>query len=358
MKKNIIYIVLLAVLGAGVWYFLFSDKNVFGVNEADFTVKDTNAIYRIYLADKAGNTVTLERKEQGWMLDGQYPVLPAPLSVLMKTMANQEAMYPVPENMHNTVIKNMAAKAIKVELYNKKGDPMQVFYVGGQVGVNAGSYMLMEGASKPYVVQIPGFEGYLSPRYSAKVADWRDRTVFNVAPANIQSVSVTYPSEPLNSFVLNSVGAEKFEVKIDPVLAQSGALNERRALVYAGYFQNINLEGYLNGVPGLDTMIAGTKKRCTVELVTKDGKKQTVDIYWKPLGKRSKNIDVLDPDIPEGFDSDRLYAVFNNYKDTALIQTATFNKIFRRSLEFYMADQQPATASDTLPQGTLNIPAN
>ncbi|WP_276132268.1 DUF4340 domain-containing protein [Polluticoccus soli] len=358
MKKNIVYIVLLAVLGAGVWYFLFSDKNVFGVNEADFTVKDTNAVYRIYLADKMGNAVTLERKEQGWMLDNKYPVLPSSLGVLMKTMATQEAMYPVPENMHNSVIKNMAAKAIKVELYNKKGDPMQVFYVGGQVGENAGSYMLMEGASKPYVVQIPGFEGYLSPRYSTKVADWRDRTVFNAAPENIQSVSVTYPSEPLNSFVLNSVGKEKFEVKIDPALAQTGTFNERRATVYAGYFQNINLEGYLNGLPGLDTMIAAAKKRCTVELVTKDGKKQLVDIYWKPLGKRSKNLDVQDPDIPEGFDADRFYAVFNNQKDTAIIQRATFDKMFRRSFEFYMADQQPATAADTLPGGSVKIPVH
>lgn len=356
MKKNIVYIVLLAILGAGVWYFLFSDKNVFGVNEADFTVKDTNAIYRIYLADKMGNTVTLEKEEQGWILDNKYPVLPSSLNVLMKTMATQEAMYPVPEDMHNSVIKNMAAKAIKVELYNKKGEPMQVFYVGGQVGVNAGSYMLMEGASKPYVVQIPGFEGYLSPRYSTKMADWRDRTVFNVSSANIQSVSVSYPFEPLNNFVLNNVGPEKFEVKIDPVLGQPGALNERRALVYSGYFQNINLEGYLNGLPGLNTTIAGTKKRCTVELVSKDGKKQVVDIYWKPLDKRSKNLDVPDPDIPEGFDADRFFAVFNNYADTALIQRATFDKLFRRSFEFYMTDQQPAP--DTLPHGTVNIPAN
>src|ERR1044071_7726271 len=132
MNKTIVYIVLLVILGAGVWYFLFSDKNAFGVNEAGFTIKDTAAIHRIYLADKTGNAVTLERKKEGWFVNGQYPILQAPLTNLMKTMANQEAMYPVPKNMHNMVVKNMASKAIKVELYYEDGKPMRVFYVGGQ----------------------------------------------------------------------------------------------------------------------------------------------------------------------------------------------------------------------------------
>ncbi|MCD6062719.1 MAG: hypothetical protein K0R82_630 [Flavipsychrobacter sp.] len=359
MNKTIVYIVLLVVLGVGVWYFLFSDKNVFGVNEAAFTVKDTATIHRIYLADKTGNAVTLERTEKGWMVDNQYPIMQGPLTTLMKTMATQEAMYPVPENMHNTVVRNMAAKAIKVELYNGKDKHMQTFYVGGQVGDNSGSYMLMEGASKPYVVQIPGFEGYLTPRYSTKLDDWRSRSVFNVPAGNLQSVSITYPELPLNNFVFASNAQGKFDVQIAPELSAGKALNQRRAEAYSKYFENINLEGYLNGVPGIDTVLAQAPKRSVIELVAKDGWKQRVDIFWKPLNRRSKNLDVVDPDTREGFDADRFYAVLNNNKDTAIIQRATFDKLLRRAFEFYEEDQQPATNPDTsLISNSIRIPNN
>jgi len=359
MRKTIVYIILLVVLGLGVYYFLFSNKNVFGADEAGFTVQDTAAIHTIFMADKAGNTVKLERSEKGWLLNDSIPAIQATVNTLLKTMNQQQAQYPVNEGSHNMVVKNLSATGIKVELYKKGGKLFKTFYVGGQAGTIAGTYMLMEGAEKPYVVQVPGFEGYLTPRYSVNVKDWRDRTVFDVAQANLKSVTIQYPEQQLNNFTLTQDAQGKITVKTDPELMHN-PFNERRAKVYAGYFEKIYSEGYLNGVPGMDTVIAAARKRCSIDLETKQGDKYHVDIYWMPVGKRSKNLDVPDPDVPDGYDADRYYAVANNFKDTLVIQRYTFNKLFHKGYEFFSPDEEAPmlTPDDTMRRHNIILPNN
>ncbi len=357
MRKTILYILLLAAVGFAVYYFLFTDKNVFGVDEAGFTVKDTGAVYGIFMADKNGNAVKLERKEKGWVINDSIPAIQPTVNELLKTMYQQQAMYPVAERNHNMVVKILATKGIKVELYDKGGDKMKVFYVGGQAGTISGTHMLIEGAKRPYVVQVPGFEGYLTPRYSVDIKDWRDRTVFDVPKENLKSVTVNYASEPLNSFTLTQEGDGNFSVQTSPELMKN-PFNKRRAEVYAGFFEKTYSEGYLNGALHLDSIIAYAPKRCSIDIETKQGEKHHVDIYWMPVGKRSKNLDVHDPDVPDNYDADRYYAVTNNYKDTLVIQRYTFNKFFRKGYEFYSPDQDEPiiTQDDTLRRHNVILP--
>jgi hypothetical protein len=357
MRKTIIYIVLLAVLGLGVYYFLFSNKNVFGVDEAGFTVEDTAAVYKIFLADKSGNMIKLERKEKGWVVNDTMPAIEATVNSLLKTMHQQQAMYPVAENTHNMVVKILATKGIKVELYDKKDDLMKVFYVGGQVGSISGTQMLIEGAKRPYVVQVPGFEGYLTPRYSVDIKDWRDRTVFDVAQGDLKSVSIQYPDQPLNNFTLSQDEKGNISVAANPELMKQ-PFNERRAKVYTGFFEKVYSEGYLNGSTDLGSIIAAAPKKCALDIASKSGQTYHVDIYWMPVGKRSKNLDVHDPDVPDGYDADRYYAVANNFKDTLVIQRYTFNKLFRKGYEFFSADDKEPmlTPDDTIRRHNVVLP--
>lgn len=359
MRKTILYIVLLVVLGFGVYYFLFSNKNVFGADEAGFTVEDTAAVYKIFLADKSGNIIKLERKEKGWVVNDTIPAIEATVNSLLKTMHQQQPMYPVSENNHNMVIKTLATKGIKVELYDKNSDLMKVFYVGGQAGTISGTHMLMEGAKHPYVVQVPGFEGYLTPRYSVDIKDWRDRTVFDIAQADLKSVSIQYPDEPLNNFTLVQDEKGKIAVTTNPALMQQ-PLNERRAKVYTGFFEKIYSEGYLNGALDMGAIIANAPKKCAMDVTGKNGETHHVDIYWMPVGKRSKNLDVHDPDVPDGYDADRYYAVANNFKDTLVIQRYTFNKLFRKGYEFYSPDEQEPmlTPDDTTRRHNVVLPVS
>jgi hypothetical protein len=338
MKKTYLYILLLLILGFGVYYFLFKEHDAFDGDEAGFTIADTASIGKIFMADKKGNTLLLERKTEGWVVNNKYPSLEAPINGLLSTLHSQVAQFPVPQQAYNNVITILAGNSVKIELYDRAGDKIKAFYVGGQANDNTGSYMLMEGATTPYVVNIPGFTGYITPRYSTDIADWRDRMVFNAAPAHIKSVTVRYDNEPLNSFEFLSSTDGKFSVNGDSMLIRGQQINARRVEVYSKFFQKVYCEGYINGVYKLDSLIKNADKYCSIDVVSKDGKQQRADVYWMAMNKRSKNMLTPMPGVDSKYDADRFYAVINGGKDTVIIQRMTFDKIFRKAWEFYTPD--------------------
>ncbi len=337
MRKTIVYILVLGVLGFGVWYFLFSDTSVFEDDEAGFTIADTASVYKIFLADKKGDTISLNRTDEGWMVNGRYKASRTMVNTLLETFKKQYAAYPVQEAAHNNIIKAMAGTAVKTEVFNKHGRLLKTFYVGGQVSGNKGTYMLIEGAQRPYVVQLPAYQGYVTPRYSTKLNEWRDRTVVDLAPQQLESVDVKYTAEDeyLNSFSLTRKNDGSFTIATHPELKMSGEPNAARVRAYAGYFQKVGLEGYLDGVTRLDSIIASVPKRCEVTIKGTGGYTQQVDIYRMYIGKRSKNLSE-DTTLPQPiFDADRYYGILNNGKDTVILQTQIFDKILRRGYEFY-----------------------
>lgn len=329
MRKTLPYLLLLILLGVGVWYFLRRPEGEsFDPDEAGFTVSDTAAIHRIFLASRTGSRVTLERTPQGWMLDGKYPALRANVRQLLTTLYKQKAAYPVPKGSHNFIVKGMAGGSVKVELFGKDGRPLRTFYVGAETPDFDGTYMLMEGAERPYVVKMSGFEGYLQPRYATSWYDWRDRTVFDVPAAAIQRASVKYAEDPHQSFAISRT-PEGIAVEMDG--PAPGPANVRRAEQYLSFFQNVNSEGYFNGKRDVRESIATTAKKCDIELQTTGGT-QRVAVYWEPVNQRSKNVG------GELYDPDRYYAIINGGADTVGIQQQAFEKIFRDGREFFAAD--------------------
>lgn len=349
MRKTLIYIAILAALGAAV-YFLMphegSNENPYDKKEANFTIEDTAAIGKIFIATVDGESLLVERTDSGWVVNKQYKALRSMLELLLATFTKQQALYPATKAAYDNVVKTMATHGIKTEVYDRSGKKMRVFYVGGAANDGDGTYMLMEGAKEPYVVETPGFVGYLTPRYSAKVRDWRDRTVFNVPAEEISSVSVQYADRKDESFRVVRLENDSVTVEGGPKAIRP--LNTRRANSYLKFFTNINCEGYLNGLEDNDTTFKTAPKHSEIVLVTKSGYVQHVDVYWMALNKRSKNRKSSDmPDeVSEDYDSDRLYAVMNNYKDTILIQQLSFQNIFRKANEFYTADVPPANTGN------------
>jgi hypothetical protein len=337
MRKTIVYILILGILGFGVWFFLFRDNSTFGEEEAGFKITDTASIGSIFLASQKGDTISLKKTNDGWILNNRYPASVRMTQTLLETFQQQQAAYPVPENAHNTVIKSLAGQGIKVEVMDRKGKVMKVFYVGGQAGAKKGTYMLMEGAQRPYVIELPSYEGYITPRYSTDISEWRNRTVVDIPAAQLATVSVQYasPDEYLNSFTMVKKPDGKFDIQLHPDLKMTAPLNERRVKTYAGFFQKVGCEGFLEGVTGLDSIIASVPKLCDIKILDDKGRGNDIAVYKMRVNKRSKN--VTEEEIPE-FDADRLYGIINNGKDTVILQTNTFGKMFRKGYEFYEAD--------------------
>ena len=339
MSKTLIYAVILAILGISIYFFIFrKNDNPYSANEAGFKIKDTASIGKIFIASNDGQSVTVERKTGEWSLNGNMKALPSMVDLIMNTVSSQAPLYPVTRNAIDNAIKTLSTDGIKVELYDRQNKKMCAFYVGGSSVNGTGTNMLMEGAKTPYVVQTPAFTGDLRSRFSTNIADWRDRTVFNVPATEIKSISVNYMQKPLNSFVMEP-GPNNITVKGDPAVTTAiGPLNERRAKLFLDYFRHVNCEGYLNGKVGMDSVIMKTVKMSSIDVETTHGTHQTAHIYWMPINKRSKNRLSTDDEVPDEYDADRLYAIINDNRDTVMVQTQVFMKILRSSFEFFQKD--------------------
>lgn len=343
MQKTILYLAILLLLGFSVWFFLFSDKSgqLFSSSDSAFTIRDTSSIGKIFIAANDNtSTITLERKPGGWVLNGQYPVLASYLRQLLSTIRAQKALYPVPDNQRDAVIRGLAGGGIKTELYDLSGRKMRTFYVGGELGKFAGTVMLMEGSERPYVVQVPGFEGYLTTRYSTELNTWRDRIIFDYTPDQIAQVSIRYAQEPLNSFTLTQQGG-KVSVTLDTALHNTKPVNEKRAKEYLGFFSRIYSEAFVSGALDLDTAISQMPEKATITIRPTGGAEQVVRFIYFPLDQHSKNLGKDITSYEDNFHSDRYFAIMNGGKDTATVQKPAFEKIFRRGYEFFVPDGVP-----------------
>ena len=325
MRNTLLYILLLAVFGVGVWYFLLRETdNSFGSGEAGFTIKDTGSIGKIFLSDKE-DRLTLQRTDTGWIVDGQYPVLQNPMRTLLQALHDQTAVAPVSKAAHDGVVKAMAVTNIKVEVYDVEGRKMRTFFVGNESSNYHGTYMLLEGASRPYIVEIKGFEGFLTPRYAPKLPEWRDRTVFNVPAESIRKLDVRYPMDSAQSFTIVSAAGQA------PYLAAAPAgktADVQRLKDYLGFFKNMNCESYVNGTLGMDSIIRTSPPKVFIALNTDQGAR-TADIYFMPRTQRSGGDEEGTP-----FDPERYYAVLDR-KDTVVIQELTFKKVFQPRAAFF-----------------------
>lgn len=339
MRKTLVYVTILALLSFSVWYFLFNTKeNPYGETEAGFTIKDTAAIGRIFLVSSSGESITLDRTDQGWMVNKKHRALRSTLDLLLTTMHQQVALYPVTKSAYENVVKTLSTNSTKVELYKRDGSPISTFYVGGIAVNNTGTNMLMKDAHQPYVVHVQGFNGYLTPRYTTRMTDWRDRTVFNIPEDEIKTISVQYADKQINSFVI-AKDKDSVTVTADKeIMTKLDGLNKRRAVTYTRYFTNVNCEGYLNGLEDMDATLKTAPKQSSIDITGIHGQHQHADIYWMAVNRRSKNRETSNKDVPDDYDSDRLYAVINDAKDTIMIQQYAFRNIFHKAYEFYLKD--------------------
>lgn len=345
MKKNIFYIIAIAILAAAVYCLHIINKDTTIPQELkDFAIKDTAGISKIFMADKNKNEVLLEKMISGkWKLNGKHIARPDAIKILFNTMYGIEVKSPVPKSAYNNVVKEMSSEAIKVEIFHH--DKLsKTYYVGGDTHDHMGTYMLIEGSSTPFIMHLPGFNGFVSVRYFLAEDEWRDKTVFFYAPKDIVSINLEYPDSTSFSFRITKADSATLWV-----VNQSGDtlknLDTLAMLRYLGSFRNVHFEGFVRGM-SLEKVdsIYKSKPICILTVTDKAENIKTVKIYTKPVSKRS-TLKYDQYGDPLKFDVDRMYAFISdniNNQDShelVLIQHYVFDHILK-SYSYFMGANQ------------------
>ncbi len=349
MKNKTIVILIISLLIVGGLLLTGKQYSTLKKQESDFTVRDTAAVTKIFMADKNNHEITLTRTPEGWMLNDSIKASDKKVNFLLSTLRRLRVKAPVSKASFNNVVKRMASIAVKVEIYQNsyrihlgkiKLFPYEkrskVFYVGDVTQDNLGTYMLMENSEQPYIVYIPGFRGFVSSRFSPLTDDWRSHKMFNYELADIKSVSLIFgnkdkQNESFKISVQDALG--NYSLKRLPENTKVDNYDTLKVLNFLTSFRDLRYESYLrNDLPEhkIDSIIH-SPYLYKLQLVDKNNDTVILEMFKKNRFPDEVN-NAYDKLVP--VDLDRFYGYLPSNGDFVLLQYYTFDKILH-PLSYY-----------------------
>lgn len=332
MKKSSIIILAILISLAGLSIYIYKNKNKTSTIDKEasaFRYMDTASIDKIFLADKEGKQVLVERTPEGWMLDGKFQVRPDVIDLLLYTIKMVEVKSPVSKNGKTSVIKIMSAKSTKIEIYSK-GKKVKQYFVGHPTQDHTGTYMILtdletgKNYEEPFITHIPGFDGFLSTRYNTDELDWRNRLVINFRPPQIKQIKMELYEIPDSSFVIDLFSMQRFGLKT--AKGKFIPFEEDKMKQYIAYFQNVNCEIVLDKKNKLvDSLSTSALPFAKLTITDRNNENSSYEFYHKQPSA-SKNEEYA---IEYKYDPDRLFIKYNNGKDYGIAQFYVFGKILQ-----------------------------
>lgn len=321
MKKGLTVILLLAAI---LLLVLQQNKNTIKKELRDFHIEDIESINKVFLADRHGNEVLLEKVNKQWLVGGKHPAREDGIETMLSTMQKLRVRQPVSESMHDNAIKNLSAKAVKVEIYTNEDSPYKTYYVGTEASDLLGSFMILENSSKAFITHIPGFNGFLAPRYNidgtrVSVDLWRNRSILGMGAADIEFISIEHHENETTegNLYLDKVNGNFVLFKNDA----SSLANQEKVNTYLRLWEKANCEGYMNDFSKKDSIINSPPFH-TINIKGSNGLDKIIHTYHK-TPKRQEYQDAEGK--PLKYDVDRMFAY--DGEDFMLIQFYTFNNL-------------------------------
>lgn len=341
IKKNkAIFLIVLILAIIAIILVLSRDKSTFSKKDYDFAVADTSTVTKIFLVNKANQSVLFEKQSVGnWLLNGKYKAHPYGIKMLLETMTKITAKSPVPKSGHNNVIKQLATASTKVEIYQevyrinifgkiklfKHEKLTKTYYVGNPTPDNMGTFMLLEGADIPFIVHILGLRGFVSSRFSTIERDWRDHTVFRAKLAEIKTLIMEVPKNPETSFKVESDGNRFVLYGLSDKQALS-SYDTLKLMNFMTSFADLRFEALLNEIDPLriDSITHSTPQQI-ITLIDKKGDTTKLKTFFKPNDAQRYNTEggLYTEDL------DRLYGLIHDGEDFILLQYFVFDKVLK-----------------------------
>ncbi|MBL4623808.1 MAG: hypothetical protein JKY42_01505, partial [Flavobacteriales bacterium] len=246
MKKNLLPIILLLILGgAAAYFYATNSSSTLKPELTNYAIKDTSAITKIFLADKRGNEILLERETvKKWHVNKEFIARQDGINNLLDVIARVEIKTPINKAAYETIVKRIASSGVKVEICTDSDSPSKVYYVGGPSQDHTGTEMLLKGSSTPHLTYIPGIYGFLTPRYFVNINEWKDRAIFKYEYGEIAKIKVEYPQDPTESFEITDLGNSTFSLLDLTKNVEVSQYDTLALLDYIARFQNIHYEGF------------------------------------------------------------------------------------------------------------------
>ena len=308
LKKYLFFLSCILIIS-----FFFSCKEKSTITNSDsFAISDTSIVTKIFLADRQGNTISLDKNNNEWIINNKYKVRKESIRILLETLNKIRIKRPVSLSAFDHIIRDLSTTGVKVEIYADDLKPLKIYTIGNETKDQLGTYMILhsnssqESITEPFIMHIPGFNGYLAPRYGVQARilnekTWRSRIIFD--NSSIKNIRLKYLNQPELSFslILSPTNLLDF---MDNIIEH----NNNAVIEYINRFSNLQCESFKsdvdirNNIP-LHEIIVNFDTLRTYQIASKEQKKKE-----------------------ENFNVERMYATLNN-GEVMLIQNYVFNKV-------------------------------
>ena len=345
-KKNLIIIGAVIILGIATWIIANSGAKK-ATFEQDFHIKDIESVCKIFIADKQNQQVLLERTidslgDTSWTVDGKYAASQPLVDLLLETLHDMRIRQQVNKNAVPQAIKLLSSRAIKVEVYQHKyfinwfGGKLRLFphdkltatyFVGHETQDMMACHMFRKGDKVPYIIHIPGFRGYLTPRFMSDPLAWRSHNIVHWDIRQLQSVELDIPAQPQESFAVRRQG-DGFIFELTQSHTTVDHFDTARVAQMLSSFANLNFDEFASSVPNskMDSSF-NSVPRTILRITNTDGVTRELKTYLK-YANPNDTLAMPDTSMYQMFDINRLYALIDN-KDSVLIQYFIFDNILQ-----------------------------
>lgn len=338
MKKNLIYLSILAILAVVAFLALRKDKAAFAEEDANFKVENIEDVTKIFLSDPNKGNIKLSKMDDGtWMVNDSFRARQDWVAFLLDGLEKQNASQMVPQSMHNGAIKLLAGSGIKVAVF--KGEKKtNSFYVAKEPGKENLTIMLNikpdgTNAARPFLVKYGITNNFLGVRFKTEIENWRDKRILFFPHSKLSQIEVSYPKKPSANFKL-TVSPQS----LTPPSDTSGQpINQARLDAYLGFYDKLFCIGFENDYILKDTFIKAFEPFAKVKVRDAKGAERSLDLYYRQVNKGTKAVLTIDG---QEFDGDSFFGYLNK-RDFVLISAETAQKILREHTEFFMKDPKP-----------------
>ena len=310
-NKKIFFISIVIILLFGL--FFIEENKTSSFNTELFSVTDTLSINKIIISDRYDNEIELRRNNNQWIVNDSYLVRNDAIKTLLSTLKNIRIKNLLSNEIEKNIEKQISTLGVGVIIYNNN-KKINSFIVGPSTRDHLGTYVYHLKTKKTYSTHIPGFNGFLSPRFGIQanrieINNWRNPTLINYQPNLIDSIFSYNFSNSAKSFKLicgkeNNIKNYQNEIIKD---VNFGTLN-----LFRNSFTNLNVEKYLNDT--LKNNLNNPSKKLIIY------SKNNIDslVFY--------TINSEQDDDSNDYNIKRKIAIKNN-EDICLVQDYVFNKV-------------------------------
>jgi hypothetical protein len=211
------------------------------------------------------------------------------------------------------------------------------YFVGRETQDMMASFMYRKGDDVPYIIHIPGFRGFLTPRFVTDPMKWRSHSIVDLNVKQIERVELEIPEMADESFAIQREG-EGFYMEMLQNHQRVNGFDTARVAQMLSSFTYLNFDEFAAIVPNsfADSCVRG-EPRTILRITDTDGHRSELRTYIKYNNPDDVKA-MPDPKMYETFDLNRLYAILNQ-RDTVLIQYYSFDNILQPASYFLGADK-------------------